>query len=70
MAENYQVQGQRRYTEPTATGGVDIGYEITFATKPSNVISSIRVPDAQYNPEDVARLLDAEAHKIEEVHAL
>lgn len=70
MADKYTVTGQRPYTDPTETGGIARGVEITFATKPSNVVSSIRVPETQYNPTDVARLLDEAAATIETIHTL
>jgi hypothetical protein len=70
MADRYVVTGQRQTVELDASGRALAGVEITFTTKPSNVVSAITVPAPQYTPDEVARLLDEAAANVEAIHAL
>jgi hypothetical protein len=70
MADTYQVTGQRQTVEPTDTGSIARGVEITFTTKPSNVTSTVVVPESQYTPDEVRRILEAAAANVEAVHTL
>jgi hypothetical protein len=70
MAANYTVADQRPVTDAGVGGTFVPSMEITFTTKPSNITGRVRVPMAQYTPEQVDRVLAAQAEQIENVQKL
>ena len=70
MAANYTVQDQRPVTDAGIGGTFVPAMEITFVTKPSGIGGRARVPIAQYTPDQVDRVLRAQAEQIEAVQGL
>lgn len=70
MADNYKVTGQAPITTADASGTFVPGVEITFTTKPHNIVGRVRVPQSMYTPQQVDELLTANAANIEAVQEL
>lgn len=69
MADTWKVTGQRQTTSLSSGGTFATVMEVTFTTT-SGVTGNITVPLSQYNPENVATLINARVAQIDAVHAL
>lgn len=70
MAANYEVIDQQEIMDVDATGVPVRAMSVQFRTKPSGVISSVRIPIKTYSATEVDREASALAAKIEEAHQL
>ena len=70
MAANYKVITQAPVKTLGVGGQFQDAIEITIETLPSKQVGRVVVPTVQYNPAEVAEVLDALAHVIETVQGL
>lgn len=70
MADVYDVTGQTQTSILDPGGTVTPAIQVTFTSKPSGVISSVRVPLTSYSAADVDRAIRAMVKTIEDVQAL
>lgn len=70
MADSYIVTSQREVVGTDEAGQVVPMMEVTFKTRPSEVVARVRIPLAQYSTSTVAEAIEAQASVIESVAAL
>lgn len=70
MADTYTITGQERTVDVGPNGSISRCVEITFRTKPNDLIGTVRVPETQYNPTDVNRIVGEAADNMEAIHSL
>jgi hypothetical protein len=70
MADTYTIVSQAPVMDADAAGQLVPSVEIRFTTKPSAQPGKVRVPQSQYSPENVDRIVSREAATIEAVQAL
>jgi hypothetical protein len=69
MADNYRVTGQRQTVELAGDGRFRDVIEVAFEDQHGNN-GTIRVPVAQYTPDNVRQMIEARVEKMHEVHNL
>lgn len=70
MADTYDITGQQASVDYDTNGRSSRVVEITFRTKPNDLVGTVRVPEGQYNPTDVARIVGGAAENMEAIHGL
>lgn len=70
VADTYKVISQVPTTAAMPGGTFVPSMEITFETLPSHVAGKVTVPQSQYSPDEVDRVLRQSAATIEAVQAL
>lgn len=70
MAETYTIVSQTPRMDTDAAGQVVPSVEVRFTTKPSAQPGRVSVPQSQFTPDNVDRIVSAEAANIEAVQAL
>jgi hypothetical protein len=68
-AARWTITSQAQTTQPDATGKFATGVLIHFATQKGNQ-GSVFVPEAGYNPQNVAAMVQAKADTMDAVSAL
>ena len=70
MADTYRVISQRQTNDLTPDGRFVDVMEVTFETIPNQNTGTITVPVAQYNGDNVARLIEDRVKHIMDVESL
>lgn len=66
---SWTFDNQVETLQPSPTGGVTSGWKVTFVTGDGHT-GSVFVPDAQYSPDVVKRLIDAKVATMAQVARL
>lgn len=70
MPTLYHVVSQHEETELTPSGTFQKVMVVTAQSDVTQTVVSVRVPEAAYSAENVARLLDAKIDAVHAVHAI
>ena len=70
MAETYTIISQTPKMDADAAGQIVPAVEVRFTTKPSAQPGRVTIPQSQYTPDNVSKIVAAEAANIEAVQAL
>jgi hypothetical protein len=70
LSANYTITHQVPVTDSVPGGTFVPAMEITFTTKPSDVVGRVRVPMSRYTTDEVDRIVGDQAEIIERVQAL
>jgi hypothetical protein len=70
MADTYTIVSQTPMMTDDGTGQIVPAVEVRFTTKPSGQPGRVRIPQSQFTPDNVDRIVSAEAATIEAVQAL
>lgn len=70
MAATFEVVGQREVMDLNAETGAVKSVEVTFRTKPNNILGTVLLPRADYSPDNANRAITAYAEQLEATHSL
>lgn len=70
MAETFDVIGQQEVLDLGAETGPVPAIEVTFKTKPHNIVGTVRIPKKIYTPEEVQKEVLDLAQRLEATHTL
>lgn len=70
MADTYKIETQRPATRAQLGGGFANVIEVVFTTKPSGIEGKVDVPATMFSPDEVDKIVAAQARVIEAVQAL
>jgi len=70
MADTYTIVSQLPVMDSDPSGQVVPSVEVRFTTKPSAQPGKVRIPQSQFTPDNVDRVVKAQAATIEAVQAL
>lgn len=70
MADIFEITNQRPTTIQDPGGVVVQGIEVTFTTKPHQLVGRVQIPTTMYSREEVQSKVGAAAALLEEIQAL
>ena len=70
MAANYSIVHQTPKTQAVPGGTFVPAMEVTFTTKPHGIVGKVTIPQSQYAPANVDKIVSKEAETIEAVQDL
>jgi hypothetical protein len=70
MADTYRIVAQTLQSARATDGSIVDVYEITFQSVNNATIDRIRVPQAEYTPENVDRIIRERVERIDAIHNL